>query len=80
MKTSDHRPVSAIFDVDIEICDEAKMHREYVEIYERWRPSNARVLFDMRASLNNQKNQVIEEFESYVKRKYALNTPIVDRL
>ena len=80
VKTSDHRPVSAIFDVDTEICDEVKMYREYVEIYERCRPSNARVLFDMRASLNNQKNQVIEEFESYVKRKYALNTPIVDRL
>ena len=80
VKTSDHRPVSAIFDVDIEICDEAKLHREYVEIYERFRPSNARVLFDMRASLNSQKNQVIDEFESYVKKNYGLNSSILDRL
>ena len=41
VKTSDHRPVSAIFDVEIEICDEVKMHEAYVNIYERFKPSNA---------------------------------------
>ncbi|CAF4100531.1 unnamed protein product, partial [Didymodactylos carnosus] len=33
VKTSDHRPVSGIFDIEVEICDESKLYQEYVQIY-----------------------------------------------
>jgi len=80
VKTSDHRPVSSMFDVEIEICDEPRMHQEYVNIYKRFAPSNALIIYDMRADLFSRKNTLIEEFDSYVKRKYGLDIPIVDRL
>ena len=80
VKTSDHRPVSSIFDVDVEICDETKMHQEYVNIYERFAPSNAVIIYDMFADLIQRKNQLLEEFDSYVKRKYGSDIPIIDRL
>jgi phosphatidylinositol-bisphosphatase len=80
VKTSDHRPVSSMFDVEIEICDETRMHQEYVNIYKRFAPSNAVIIYDMRADLSQRKNQLMEEFDSYVKRKYGLNIPVVDRL
>jgi len=56
------------------------MHQEYVNIYKRFAPSNAVIIYDMRADLSQRKNQVMEEFDSYVKRKYGLNMPVVDRL
>lgn len=80
VKTSDHRPVSSIFDVDIEICDEIRMHHEYVNIYRKFAPSNAVIIFDMRADLYSRKNSLIEEFDSYIKRKYGFDTPIIERL
>jgi phosphatidylinositol-bisphosphatase len=80
VKTSDHRPVSSMFDVEIEICDDGRMYQEYRNIYKRFTPSNAVIIFDMRSDLISRKNSVIEEFESYVKRKYGLDIPIVDRL
>ena len=36
VKTSDHRPVSSMFDVEIEKCDEIRMHEEFVNIYKRF--------------------------------------------
>ncbi len=66
--------------MEIEICDETRMHQEYVNIYKRFAPSNAVIIYDMRADLSQRKNQVMEEFDSYVKRKYGLNIPVVDRL
>jgi phosphatidylinositol-bisphosphatase len=80
VKTSDHRPVSAMFDVDIEICDEEKMYKEYVNIYERFKPSNAQIVYDMKNDLNLRKKQLIEEFDFYVKKKYGLDITITDRL
>ena len=80
MKTSDHRPVSSMFDVEIEKCDEIRMHEEFVNIYKRFAPSNALVIFDMRADLSARKSQIIEEFDSYVKRKYGFEIPIIERL
>jgi hypothetical protein len=68
-----------MFDIEIEICDETRMHQEYVNIYKRFAPSNALIIFDMRADLLSRKNSLIEEFDSYVKRKYGLDIPIVDR-
>ncbi|CAF3513215.1 unnamed protein product [Adineta steineri] len=79
VKTSDHRPVGSMFDVEIEKCDEIRMHQEYVNIYKRFAPSNAVIIYDMRPELNHKKNQLIEEFDSYVKRKYGLDIPIIDR-
>jgi len=69
-----------MFDAEIEICDEMRMHQEYVNIYKRFAPSNAAIIFDMRAELISRKNSVMEEFELYVKRKYGSDIPIVDRL
>jgi phosphatidylinositol-bisphosphatase len=80
VKTSDHRPVSAMFDVDIEICDEEKMYKEYVNIYERFKPSNAQIVYDMKNDVNVRKKQLIEEFDFYVKKKYGLDITITDRL
>jgi hypothetical protein len=80
VKTSDHRPVSSIFDVDVEICDETRMHQEYVNIYEKFAPSNAVVIYDMFGDLIQRKNQLLEEFDSYVKRRYGSDIPIIDRL
>jgi phosphatidylinositol-bisphosphatase len=80
VKTSDHRPVSSIFDVEVEICDEKRLYDEYVNIYKRFAPSNALIIYDMRADLFSRRNQVMEEFDSYVKRKYGLDITIIDRL
>jgi hypothetical protein len=80
VKTSDHRPVSSIFDVEVEICDEKRLYHEYVNIYKRFAPSNALIIYDMRADLFSRRNQVMEEFDSYVKRKYGLDITIIDRL
>ncbi|UJR35353.1 hypothetical protein I4U23_028111 [Adineta vaga] len=79
VKTSDHRPVSSMFDAEVEICDETRMHQEYVNIYKRLAPSNAVIIYDMRADLSQRRTQLIDEFDSYVKRKYGLNIPIIDR-
>jgi hypothetical protein len=80
VKTSDHRPVSSMFDVEIEICDEARMYQEYANIYKRFTPLNALIIYDMRAELISRKNQLIDEFDSYVKRKYGSDITIVERL
>jgi hypothetical protein len=81
VKTSDHRPVSSIFDVEIEKCDEARMHHGYANIYQRFSPSNALIIYhNIRVDLIHRKNQLMEEFDSYVKRKYGLDIVIVDRL
>ncbi|CAF3399833.1 unnamed protein product [Rotaria socialis] len=79
VKTSDHRPISAMFDIDVEICDETKMHKKYINIYERFSPSNAQIAFDMKSDVNINKTQLIEEFDKYVKRKYGYNINIIDR-
>ena len=80
VKTSDHRPVSAVFDVDIEICDEDKMHTEYVNIYKRFKPSNAQIAYEMKNDVTLRRKQLIEEFDLYVKKKYGLDVIITDRL
>jgi phosphatidylinositol-bisphosphatase len=80
VKTSDHRPVSSIFDVEVEICDEKRLYQEYVNIYKRLAPSNAVVVYDMRADLFSRRYQVMGEFDSYVKTKYGSDITIVDRL
>jgi phosphatidylinositol-bisphosphatase len=80
VKTSDHRPVSAMFDVEVEICDEKKMHHEYININERFQPSNAQIIYNMKNDSSLTKNQLIEEFDMYVKRKYGLDVIITDRL
>jgi phosphatidylinositol-bisphosphatase len=80
VKTSDHRPVGSIFDAEIEICDEKRLKQEYEHIYKRFAPSNALIIYDMRADLFSRRNQVMEEFDSYVKRKYGLDIIIIDRL
>lgn len=80
VKTSDHRPVSAMFDVDIEICDETKMHEQFVDIHERFKPSNAHMVCDMANDVSLRKQQVIEEFDMYIKRKYGLDIVMNDRL
>ncbi|UJR10528.1 hypothetical protein I4U23_014731 [Adineta vaga] len=79
VKTSDHRPVSAMFDVEVEICDESKMHQEFINIYERFKPSNAQLMFHLKSETNLRKNQLIEEFDTYVRKKYGLDVTIVDR-
>jgi phosphatidylinositol-bisphosphatase len=80
VKTSDHRPVSAIFDVEIERCDEAKMHEEYINIYKRFKPSNAQIIYEIKSDVNLRKKQLIEEFDMYVKQKYGFDIAIIDRL
>lgn len=80
VKTSDHRPVSAMFDAEIEICDEGRMSQECAYICERMTPSGALVIYEMRDNLSQSKARLLEEFDSYVKRKYGLSTTIVDRL
>ncbi|CAF4664702.1 unnamed protein product, partial [Rotaria magnacalcarata] len=50
VKTSDHRPVSSIFDADVEICDEKRLYEEYVQLYRRLAPSNALIRYDMVAN------------------------------
>lgn len=80
VKTSDHRPVSAMFDVEIEICDETRLHQEYLQIYKKFAPTNALIVYTMRADLFSQRKQLMEEFDSYVKRNYGLDIPIIDRL
>ena len=80
VKTSDHRPLCAIFDIDVEICDRRQMYREYVNVYERFAPSNAQVTFNMMNDVKTQNNLLVEEFDAYIKRKYGLDTIIVDRL
>lgn len=80
VKTSDHRPVSAMFDVEIEICDETRLYQEYIQIYKKFAPSNASIAYTMRADLFSQRKQLIEEFDLYVKRNYGLDIPIIDRL
>ena len=72
--------MSSLFDVEFEICDEKRMHHEFVNIYKRFAPSNAVIIFNMRAELSQRKNQLIDEFDSYVKRKYGLDISIIDRL
>lgn len=62
------------------MCNETLLHQEYVGIYERFRPSNALVIFDMRADLIQRKNDLYVEIESYVKRKYGSDIGILDRL
>ncbi|CAF2763131.1 unnamed protein product [Rotaria sp. Silwood2] len=79
VKTSDHRPVNSIFDVDIEICDEKKLYGEYVQLHKRLAPSNALIIYDMRADLNQRKLQVMDEFDAYVRRKYGTAVSIIDR-
>ena len=69
-----------MFDVEVEICDETRMHQEYVSIYERFSPSNALINYDMRAELIQQKNQLMKEFDLYVKRKSGFDIPIIDQL
>ncbi|CAF0762456.1 unnamed protein product [Adineta ricciae] len=79
VKTSDHRPVSAIFDVEVEICDEAKMYQEFVNVYERLKPSNAQLMYHLKSETNLRRIQLVEEFDMYVRRKYGLDVTIVDR-
>lgn len=80
VKTSDHRPVNALFDVEIEICDETLLRREYMGTCERLKPSNALVAFDMRASVAQRKYQLLEEVVFYCNQKYGTNIVIVERL
>ena len=80
VKTSDHRPVGALFDIDLEVCDEKRMHHEFVGILERFAPSNAQLVYELKSDVNVRRNQLIEEFDLYVKRKYGLDINIVDRL
>jgi len=80
VKTSDHRPVSSIFDVEIEQCDEKKMHEEYINIYKRFKPSGAQIVYEIKSDVNLRKNQLIEEFDMYIKKKYGFDIMITDRL
>lgn len=80
VKTSDHRPVNAIFDVDIAISDEKRLFEEYVQTYKRLAPSNALIVCDMRADLTQRRQQLLEEFDAYVKRKYGADIEVIDRL
>jgi hypothetical protein len=80
VKTSDHRPVGALFDVEVEICDETKMHQEFIDILERFRPSNAQLMCHWKSETNVRRNQLIEEFDAYVRRQYGLDVAITDRL
>jgi len=79
VKTSDHRPVSAMFDVDVEILDETKMHQNYVEINERFRPTNGQIVFQLKTETNLRRNQLIDEFESYLRKTYGRDLNIFDR-
>jgi hypothetical protein len=80
VKTSDHRPVSAIFDVDVEICDEQRMHEEYLNLHRKWRPSNALIAFDMRTGIGQSEDKLVDAFKSYIEEKYGSNIKIIDRL
>ncbi|CAF1020786.1 unnamed protein product [Adineta steineri] len=79
VKTSDHRPVSSIFDVEVEKCDEIKMHQEYINIYKRFQPSHAQMIIHIKTETNLRKNQLIEEFDMYFKKNYGLDIVVVDR-
>jgi synaptojanin len=80
VKTSDHRPVSAMYDVEIEMCDDTRMYQEYINIHRRLKPSPAIVVFEMRADVEQRRQQLIEEFEFYIKRKYGSSINTIDRL
>lgn len=80
VKTSDHRPVSAMFDIDVEICDEQKMYQQFAEINERFLPNNGQILVEFKNELNLRRAQLIEEFDNYIKKNYGIETTIVDRL
>jgi hypothetical protein len=56
------------------------MHQEFINTYERFKPSNAQLVYEIKNEVNIRKNQLIEEFDLYVKRKYGFDTIIVDRL
>ncbi|CAF3352060.1 unnamed protein product [Rotaria socialis] len=79
VKTSDHRPVSSIFDADVEICDEKRLYEEYVQLYRRLSPSNALIRYDMVANSIQTKQQIIDEFDLYIKKRYGSDISIVDR-
>ncbi|CAF1927991.1 unnamed protein product [Rotaria magnacalcarata] len=79
VKTSDHRPVSSIFDADVEICDEKRLYEEYVQLYRRLAPSNALIRYDMVANSIQTKQQIIDEFDLYIKKRYGSDISIVDR-
>ncbi len=56
------------------------MHKEYINIYERFKPSNAQLAYHIKHDVNLNKRQLIEEFDFYVKKKYGLDINITDRL
>ena len=81
MKTSDHRPVSALFDIDVEICDETKLHQEFIGIHVGFIPSNAQIAAEIKLdSTNARRNQLLEELDFYVKKNYGTETLMIDRL
>lgn len=80
VKTSDHRPVSAMFDVDFEFCDEKRLYEEYVQLFRKFAPSNALIRCDMIPTLAQKKQQFVDEFDSYIKRRYGADIRIIDRL
>ncbi|CAF0749054.1 unnamed protein product [Didymodactylos carnosus] len=76
VKTSDHRPVSGIFAIEVEVCDEVKLYHEYIKIYERFAPTNGLILFDMimRSDIIDRKANMLDEFVLYIKKNYDLDS------
>jgi hypothetical protein len=56
------------------------MYQEFINIYERFKPSNAHIVYEIKNEANLRRNQIIEEFDMYVKKKYGFDTIITDRL
>jgi hypothetical protein len=80
VKTSDHRPVSSLFDVDIEIADEQQMYDEYVRIHERFQPSNGQIIVEMTNESNQRRQHLLDEFDVYIKKTYGNQLTLIDRL
>jgi len=56
------------------------MHQEFINIFERFKPSNAQIIYNMKNDVNLSKNQLMDKFYMYVKDKYGFDINIVDQL
>jgi len=56
------------------------MHQEFINIFERFKPSTAQIIYNIKNDVNLRKNQLMDEFYRDVKKKYGSDINIVDQL
>jgi hypothetical protein len=56
------------------------MHQEFINIFERFKPSNAQIIYNIKNDVNLRKNELMDEFYRDVKKKYGSDINIVDQL